>query len=165
MIGMTPRRLAIVLGAILCVAASADPAERLADPSAEARARALFQETRCLVCQGQSIDDSDAELAHDLRQIIRAQVAAGRSPGQIRTFLTARYGDYVLMRPPFSWSNAALWASPFLVGLVGLGLLASRLRRTPPADVQVLSVEEDERLARFAREDTPEGGPDVHAPA
>ena len=155
MIGMTPRRLAIVLGAILCVAASADPAERLADPSAEARARALFQETRCLVCQGQSIDDSDAELAHDLRQIIRAQVAAGRSPGQIRTFLTARYGDYVLMRPPFSWSNAALWTSPFLVGLVGLGLLAFRLRRPAPIEAPSLSAEEDARLAQLAGEDRP----------
>lgn len=141
---MTARRLALLFGALLCLAAEADPAERLADPAAEARARALFQETRCLVCQGQSIDDSDAELAHDLRQVIRGQIAAGRSPGEVRAFLTARYGDFVLLRPPLSPANAILWAGPFLVGLLGLGLLFGRYRRageTPP-----LSPEDAERL-------------------
>ena len=142
---MTARRMALIFGALLCLAAEADPAERLTNPAAEARARSLFQETRCLVCQGQSIDDSEAPLAHDLRQIIRGQIAAGRSPGEIRAFLTARYGDYVLLRPPFSPANALLWAGPFLVGLLGLGLLFARVRRpnaTPP-----LSAEEAERLA------------------
>ena len=148
---MTARRMALIFGALACLAAEADPAERLADPAAESRARALFQETRCLVCQGQSIDDSDAALAHDLRQIIRGQVAAGRSPGQVRAFLTARYGDFVLLRPPLSPANAILWTAPFLVGLVGLGLLVGRYRR--PTTSAPLSPEETERLAALDSQD------------
>ena len=144
---MSRTRLAAVLAAVVCLGAAADPAERLADPAREARARALFQETRCLVCQGQSIDDSDADLARDLRQIIRGQVAAGRSDGQVRDFLTARYGDFVLLRPPLAARNAALWIGPFLVGLLGIGVLWARLRRPAPP-VTPLTAEETERLER-----------------
>ena len=150
---MTARRMALIFGALLCLAAEADPAERLADPAAEARARALFQETRCLVCQGQSIDDSEAPLAHDLRQIIRGQIAAGHSPGQVRAFLTARYGDYVLLRPPLSPANALLWAGPFLVGLLGLGLLLGRYSRANATPQ--LSSDEAERLAALESDDGP----------
>jgi len=147
------RRIALVFGAMLCVAASADPAERLADPAKEARARAIFQETRCLVCQGQSIDDSDAELAHDLRQIVRGQIAAGRSPAEVRAFLTARYGDYVLLRPPLKIGTALLWGGPFLIAVFGLGLLFARVRQTPPTPAPPLSAEETERLARLTGDD------------
>lgn len=147
---MSLRRPALILGALFCLAAEADPAERLVNPAAEAQARALFQETRCLVCQGQSIDDSDAELAHDLRKLIRGQIAAGRSPGQVRAFLTARYGDYVLLRPPFAARNAVLWVGPFVIGLAGLGLLIARFRR--PITTPALSAEETERLAVLDRE-------------
>ncbi|MGI9168628.1 MAG: cytochrome c-type biogenesis protein [Caulobacteraceae bacterium] len=142
---MTAARLLAVTGAILCLAAAADPADRLAEPGREARARALFRETRCLVCQGESIDDSDAALADDLRRIVRAQVRAGRTDGQIRAFLAARYGDFVLLRPPFSIANAVLWSAPFLVALLGAGLLVSR--RRPPAPPPDLSAEEEARLA------------------
>jgi len=141
---MNPRRWILVFSAALCLAAAHDPADRLSNPVQEARARALFQETRCLVCQGESIDDSDAELAGDLRGAIRAQVAAGRSDDQVRAFLSARYGDFVLFRPKLSAANALLWGGPFLVAVLGAVLLFRRQRamiQTPP-----LSPEEEARL-------------------
>jgi cytochrome c-type biogenesis protein CcmH len=143
---MSWRRWAAIAGAALCLAAADEPAQRLADPAREARARALFRETRCLVCQGESIDESDAPLADDLRRLIRARVAAGQSDGQIRDFLVARYGDFVLFRPPLSPANALLWGGPFLVALAGLGLLISRQRANPPP-APALSAEEEARLA------------------
>ncbi|MFZ5730445.1 MAG: cytochrome c-type biogenesis protein, partial [Pseudomonadota bacterium] len=89
-------RLFAVVAAVFCMAAASDPSERLPDPAQEARARELFKEVRCLVCQNESIDDSNAELAADLRRIVREEVAAGRSDAEIRDFLTDRYGEYVL---------------------------------------------------------------------
>jgi len=139
------RRLLIGLAALLCIAAASDPAERLADPAQEARARQIFQEVRCLVCQNESIDDSEAELAADLRQVVRGQVAAGRSDAQIRDFLVARYGEFVLLKPPFSAGNAALWAGPFVVLLLGALLLVVLLRRR--AEPAALSTEEEARLS------------------
>ncbi|MFZ5670871.1 MAG: cytochrome c-type biogenesis protein [Pseudomonadota bacterium] len=140
------RRLAAILGATLCLAAASDPSERLADPAQEARARAIFREVRCLVCQNESIDDSDADLAGDLRKVVREQVAAGRSEAEVKAFLTARYGQYVLLRPPFSAGNAALWLAPFLAGLAGLALLAARWRRREAA-APPLSEAEEARLS------------------
>ncbi|MEO8813348.1 MAG: cytochrome c-type biogenesis protein [Caulobacteraceae bacterium] len=129
---MKTHTLAAAFGAALCLAAAADPAERLADPAGEARARSLFRETRCLVCQGESIDDSEADLARDLRRVIRGQVAAGRDDGEIRAFLARRYGDFVLFRPPLDPANAVLWGSPFLVALLGLGWLLLKPSRSTP---------------------------------
>ncbi|HEY9219842.1 MAG TPA: cytochrome c-type biogenesis protein [Phenylobacterium sp.] len=130
------RRLLAILGAVMCLAAASDPAERLPDPAQEAQARALFREIRCLVCQNESIDDSDAELAGDLRRIVRERVAAGQSDAQIKSFLTDRYGEFVLLRPTFSGGNLALWLVPFAVVLAGAGLLAARLRnRTPDTEL------------------------------
>ena len=148
---MSTARLAAVLGAVLCLAAAADPADRLADPGQESRARAFFRETRCLVCQGQSIDDSEADLARDLRQAIRAQVAAGRDDAQVRAFLAARYGEFVLFRPSLSLANAALWGAPFAVAALGLGILLLRKRtRGAPA---ALSGEEEARIAALDRDE------------
>ena len=93
------RALAAMLAGVLCLAAAADPADRLADPAKEARARAIFADVRCLVCQNESIDDSEAELAGDLRKLVREQVQAGRSDAEIKHFLTDRYGEFVLMTP------------------------------------------------------------------
>ena len=125
------RRLAPLvapLAALMLIAgAASDPAEQLHDPAKEARARTLFKEVRCLVCQNESIDDSEAELASDLRRIVRQQVAAGRSDTEIKRFLTDRYGEFVLLKPGFSLRNLALWAGPFAVVLLGGGLLAVRL--------------------------------------
>ncbi len=125
---MTLARAAALLGAVFCLAASADPADRLADPVREARARSLFRETRCLVCQGQSIDDSDADLAADLRRAIRGRLAVGATDAQVRDFLVARYGEFVLFRPRLSVVNTLLWGSPFAVAAFGVGLLIRRGR-------------------------------------
>ncbi|HEV2365305.1 MAG TPA: cytochrome c-type biogenesis protein [Caulobacteraceae bacterium] len=136
--------LAAALCALMCVADVGDPAARLRDPAKEARAESLFREIRCLVCQGESIAESDAALAGDLRQIVRAQVAQGRSDGEIRAWLEARYGPFVLLRPPFSATNALLWASPFIVVLIGAALLVRRGGRG--AGEPALSPEELARL-------------------
>jgi cytochrome c-type biogenesis protein CcmH len=138
--------------AVLCLAAASDPAERLADPAQEARARAIFQGVRCLVCQNESIDDSEAELARDLRQAVRGQVRAGRSDAEIKRFLTDRYGEFVLLRPAVSATNIVLWLGPFAVLIAGAVLLAAQLRnRTGDED---LSAEEAERVRRLAESDS-----------
>lgn len=138
------KRLLLAIAAVLCIAAASDPAERLPDPAQEARARELFREVRCLVCQNESIDDSEAQLAGDLRKIVRQQVAAGRSDAQIREFLVARYGEFVLLKPPFSMGNLMLWVGPFGVVLVGGLLLLALLRRR--SATEALSAEEEARL-------------------
>ena len=145
---------AAAAAAVLCMAAASDPAERLPDPAAEARARALFAQVRCLVCQNESIDDSEAELAHDLRQVVRAQVRAGRSDDEIKAFLVARYGEFVLLRPSFSVGNAALWLGPFLVVALGGLLLVARLRSREPQPEAELEAAEVERLRRLEDEQT-----------
>ena len=143
--------LAAALAGVLCIAAAADPSERLPDPAQEARARAIFKDVRCLVCQNESIDDSEADLAHDLRQVVRQQVAQGRSDAEIKRFLTDRYGEFVLMTPAFSWTNLALWGGPFAVVVLGAGLLVARLRnRLPEED---LSPVEAERVRRLSETD------------
>ncbi|MDP1616072.1 cytochrome c-type biogenesis protein [Phenylobacterium sp.] len=147
----TLARLLAAACAVLCMAAASDPAERLPDPAQEARARALFQEVRCLVCQNESIDDSDAELAADLRAIVRQEVDAGRSDADVRRFLTDRYGEYVLLKPQFTWANAALWFAPFLIVLGGAVLLVGRWRNRPVEGE--LSQAESDALARLARDD------------
>ena len=144
--------LAAMLAGALCIAAAADPSERLPDPAQEARARAIFADVRCLVCQNESIDDSEAELAHDLRRVVREQVASGKSDAEIKRFLTDRYGEFVLLTPAFSITNLALWGGPFLVVILGAGLLVGRLRnRTGEAD---LSPDESERVRRLSETDS-----------
>ena len=137
---------ALLFAATLLIGATAnDPAERLADPAQEARARALFREVRCLVCQNESIDDSEADLAEDLRKVVRTQVAAGRSDAEVKRYLTDRYGEFVLLKPPFSPGNAILWLTPFAIVLGGGAILILRARKpplTPP-----LSAEEEAALA------------------
>lgn len=109
-----------LLVAVLSTGAAADPSERLADPVLEARAKALFPQIRCMVCQNESIDDSQADLAADLRKIVREEVAAGRSDTEVRTYLVQRYGEYVMLKPAFSLTNAALWVTPFAIVFLGL---------------------------------------------
>ena len=143
--------LAAILAGVLCLAAAADPADRLRDPAQEARARAIMQNVRCLVCQNESIDDSEAELAADLRKVVREQVQAGHSDAEVKRFLTDRYGEFVLLTPAFSWMNLLLWGGPFLVVVLGAGLLAARLRR--PRGETELSPEEAERIRRLSETD------------
>ena len=102
------KRVLAILAAVFCIAAASDPAERLPDPAQEARARGLFREVRCLVCQNESIDDSNAELAADLRRLVRDEIKSGKTDEQVRAHLTDRYGEFVLLKPAFSWGNAAL---------------------------------------------------------
>jgi cytochrome c-type biogenesis protein CcmH len=147
------RTLAVALAALACMAAASDPSERLPDPAQEARARDLFKEVRCLVCQNESIDDSEAALAHDLRLLVRDQVKQGRSDAQIRAFLTERYGEFVLLKPPFSAGNAVLWLTPLGVLLIGGGLMVTllRRRRTAQAEPEMLSTDEEARLERLLK--------------
>lgn len=162
---MTRRLAALLLFA--CATALAAPAfavqpdEILGDPVLESRARALSAELRCMVCQNQSIDDSDAPLARDLRLIVRERLTAGDSDPQVLDFMVQRYGEFVLLRPRFSWRNALLWGAPVLV--LGLGALIAvvALRRRASGPVQRLSPEEEARLAKLLAEgkaaDTPQG--------
>ena len=120
-----------------------EPDEILGDPSLEVRARKLSTELRCLVCQNQSIDDSSAPLARDLRLIVREQLMAGRSDPQVLDYVVQRYGEFVLLRPRLSATTLALWAAPILLLFGGVAtLLAWTRRRTVPTDVPLTSAEQ-----------------------
>jgi cytochrome c-type biogenesis protein CcmH len=150
---MRLRLLLAALAGVACLAAASDPAERLPDPAQEAKAREIFRDVRCLVCQNESIDDSEADLARDLRQIVREQVTAGKSEPEIKRFLTDRYGEFVLLTPRFSIGNLALWGVPFLVVIAGVTLLFVRLRNRT-LDVELTPLEA-ERLRRLDQDETP----------
>lgn len=117
------RRLAAISAAIALIAATApvlavEPDEVLADPALEARAREISRDLRCVVCQSQSIDDSNAPLAKDMRLLVRERLVAGDSDKEIYAFMVARYGDYVLLEPPVQGNTILLWAAPALIFLV-----------------------------------------------
>lgn len=139
---------------IAFAAGAVQPDEMLKDPAQEARARALSEQIRCLVCQNQSIDDSEASLAHDLRLLVRDQIQQGRSNAQIRDFLVKRYGAFVLLKPPFRTSTLVLWLGPLIVLVAGAAGLAiyfwGRNRTATPADS--LSAEELARVERLLRD-------------
>ena len=147
--------MTLVLGVFLLLSASfplraVEPKEILADPALEARARVLSKELRCMVCQNQSIDDSEAPLAHDLRVLVRERLKAGDSDVQVIDFLVARYGEFVLLKPRLSWHTAALWGLPPAVLLIGIGMivLVIRRRRTAPAvETANLTAAEEARLS------------------
>lgn len=103
---------------------------QLPDPKAEAQARALMGELRCVVCQGQSIADSDADMAADMRALVRQRIARGEEPSQIRAWLIERYGDYVSYDPPLSGATALLWATPLLLLGIGVWIARSSFRKT-----------------------------------
>ena len=131
------------------------PDEMLSDPALEARAREVSRELRCLVCRNQSIDDSDADLAHDLRVLVRERLKSGDSNDQAIAFVRARYGDFVLLRPPFNIGTALLWGGPLLVLLLG-GIAVARLYRRRDVPTSPLSPEERQRLsAVLAEEEIP----------
>ncbi len=153
-------RLAVLLSLIAQVAlAATSPGEMLADPVLEARARTLGKELRCLVCQNQSIDDSDADLARDLRRVVRDRLAAGDSDVQVIDYVTERYGDFVLLKPPVKPSTWLLWFGPAVVLLAGSTLLVAyfrgRGREAVPAPD--LDPAERERLRRLLADDTGSG--------
>jgi cytochrome c-type biogenesis protein CcmH len=149
---------ALLVSASLCLggatAFGVTPGERLADPALEARARAISLELRCLVCQNQSIDDSNADLAHDLRVLVRERLVKGVSDKQVIDYVAARYGDYVLLKPPVKPATWALWFGPLGVVLVGAAavLVYFRRRGAPAAAPVPLSDEEKRRLDLLLRE-------------
>jgi cytochrome c-type biogenesis protein CcmH len=132
--------------------------EVLADPALEARARTLSKELRCMVCQNQSIDDSEAPLAHDLRVLVREQLKAGDTDAQVLSFLVARYGEFVLLKPPLAWHTAALWGLPpavLLIGFVAIVVVVKRRRNAPPAaEAANLTAAEEARLCELLREES-----------
>jgi cytochrome c-type biogenesis protein CcmH len=121
------------------------PDEILPDPNLEARARALSAGLRCLVCQNQSIDDSDAPLARDLRVLIRERLLAGDDDRAVRSFIVERYGEFVLLKPPLAMKTIALWAGPFVILIIALLFLLSR-RRTQTDDAEA-PLSDDEKTA------------------
>lgn len=122
------------------------PDEVLSDPKLEARARALSTELRCMVCQNQSIDESDAPLARDLRIMIREQLVNQKSDTEIKEFLVARYGEYVLLTPKFSRQTLVLWGLPFVILLGGLAYALRRRRPLNVANEAALSEAEKQKL-------------------
>lgn len=128
------------------------PSEQLKDPAQEQRARDVSAELRCLVCQNQSIDDSDADLAKDLRRIVRERIAAGDTNGQVKDYLVNRYGEFVLLKPVFSLRNALLWLMPFIALFAGLVMARRFFRSAPAAEAATarseLSSEEKAELER-----------------
>ncbi|MSO97395.1 MAG: cytochrome c-type biogenesis protein CcmH [Rhodospirillaceae bacterium] len=136
-------RLIIATAAILLSTAALAvlPGERLTDPTMEARAREVSQALRCVVCQNETIDDSDAELAKDMRVLVRERISAGDSNEQVVSYMVQRYGDFVLLKPRMTANTMALWFGPFALLIVGAFVVARRLRRpaTQVAEAVTLS--------------------------
>lgn len=152
---------ALALFFALLVSAQAwavEPDEMLANPVLEARARAISKELRCMVCQNESIDESQAPLAHDLRMLVRRRIMAGDTDAQVIDFLVSRYGEFVLLKPPLSWHTAALWGAPpalLLVGVLMIVLVERRRGATRPAPLAAsLSAAEQARLDEILRGDS-----------
>jgi cytochrome c-type biogenesis protein CcmH len=146
--------LATVLAFVLSAssALAVQPDEVLRDPVLERRAREISSELRCLVCQNQSIDESDAPLAKDLRVLVRERLKAGDGDGEVRNFIVQRYGEFVLLKPSFGLHTALLWLGPALVLVAGIGGLIATLRRRRPAAVP-LSAEERAALEALLQRD------------
>jgi cytochrome c-type biogenesis protein CcmH len=148
---MARLRAFLAFGFLLIAAAAGavQPDEMMKDPALETRARTLSAELRCLVCQNQSIDDSDAPLAGDIRRLIRERIAQGESNASVRAFLVSRYGNFILLKPPFELSTVLLWLSgPLTLALGALGVYLARRRAPPPPPP--LSAEEEKRLKEIA---------------
>jgi cytochrome c-type biogenesis protein CcmH len=149
-----------LLVALFAPAASwaVEPDEMLANPVLEARARALSEQLRCMVCQNESIDESQAPLARDLRLLVRRRIMAGDSDAQIISFLVSRYGEFILLKPPLSWHTIALWGAPpalLLFGIVMVLVVERRRSATAPAgDTANLSAAEQARLAEILHGET-----------
>lgn len=144
--------LALALSLAPLASLAVQPNEILPDPAQEARARAITRELRCVVCQSESLDESNADIARDLRLMVRERIVAGDDDAQVIDYVVDRYGEFVLFRPRFSWGNAVLWLSGPAFLLIGGGLAFAFIRRrarapeTPPPR---LSPEEERRLARL----------------
>jgi cytochrome c-type biogenesis protein CcmH len=147
--------LACLAAVALAPALAVQPDEVLADPALESRARGISLGVRCLVCQNQSIDDSNADLARDLRRVVRERLVAGDSDQQVLDYLVARYGAFVLLEPPRTRSTWLLWYGPFaLLGIGAVGIAIAAVRRARRRDDPVpLSAEERSRLEALLSDD------------
>lgn len=133
-----------------------EPGEILKDPALETRARTISQELRCVVCQNQSIDDSNAPLAHDLRVLVRERLTAGDTDSQVLAFVESRYGEFVLLRPRFKLQTLLLWLTPLLL-LGGAAIFLLRARARAPASIAApLSADERKRLDELLAQDRPD---------
>lgn len=146
---------ALVVALVLVLSATAfalEPSDRLSDPALEARAHAIASEVRCLVCQNQSIEESEADLARQLRRIVRERVAAGDSDAEVRQYLVDRYGEFVLLRPVVGWHTILLWAAAPLLLLIGVGMLVfkARARRREEPPERPITAEEKSALDSLA---------------
>jgi cytochrome c-type biogenesis protein CcmH len=153
---MNRTRIALLLALSLAasLAHAVQPDEMLPDPALEARARALSAELRCMVCQNQSIDDSDAPLARDIRLLIRDRIAKGENNDSVRGFLVSRYGAFILLKPPFEWDTLLLWAgAPLALALGALALW--RAAQSAGRAAPLLSEAEETRLATIIRDGEP----------
>ena len=162
------RRLAFAVVAAVMLTAQAEPPSRpdapLPDAAEEARAQALFEDIRCVVCQHEAISDSPAGVAADMRAWVRERVAEGRTDEEIRDELVRRYGDYVLFEPPFRAATLLLWLGPFLIATAALAGLAAWARRRRTAEPAPLSPEEEARLAEITGAASRRPDPDATSP-
>lgn len=144
------------LAILTTTALAVEPDEVLPDPAQEARARAITRELRCVVCQNQSVDDSDAPLAKDVRVLVRERIAAGETDEAIRDFLVQRYGQYVLLRPPLAADTALIWIGPFALFAIAMGIAIIFLRRGrgEPLVAPALTPEEQGRVDARLQDDT-----------
>ena len=153
------RRILSVVAIAIALALASAPSmaayeEALPDAAQEARARSLFRELRCVVCQGQSIDESNADLAADLRQIVREMISEGESDEAIKTFLVDRYGVFVLMNPPLRGDTYLLWFGPALLFLIGAGMIwtiVGRARRRAASEGPEAFAEEPDQAEQFSK--------------
>ena len=141
--------LVLLLPLLIGGAHAVEPGEMLSDPALEARARDISKGLRCLVCQNESIDDSGAELAHDLRVLVRERLVAGDSDAQVVDYLVKRYGDFVLLKPPVTPRTWLLWFGPVAILVIGGGAALLMLRRRSRTGPAPLSEEERRELARL----------------
>lgn len=151
--------LVLVLAAVSPPALAVEPDEILDDPVLETRAREISKVLRCLVCQNQSIDDSNAPLARDLRILVRERLVIGDADDEVIQYIVDRYGDYVLLKPPFKGSTYVLWLGPAAIFLAGIGAVVVFFRRRPTATAVVqapppLSEDEQRRLDKLMKDDT-----------
>ena len=153
--------VALALLAPALPALAVEPHEILADPALEHRAREISKELRCVVCQNQSIDDSDAELARDLRVIVRERLTKGDSDDEVINYVVARYGDFVLLRPPFKGITYVLWFGPAIFVVIGIAAVAVYYRKRQSeagangaAKTKKLTAEEKARLDALLKDET-----------
>jgi cytochrome c-type biogenesis protein CcmH len=153
------RRVLILFAVLFCglvaglPAQAVQPDEVLQDPALEHRARELSAELRCMVCQNQSIDDSDADLARDLRVLVRERLVAGDSDTQVLDYVVSRYGEFVLLKPRLSLRNALLWGAPLLLLLIGGGFMVHAIRSRRRGEVAALTEDESKALETILRRD------------